>query len=208
MDANTGVKLTTKEHVARALPLLNANRLARPGARCVCGGHGFLRVPGGRGYVFDRWCKCALGKRLAAQAEAEYEERERVRRGGGGAKRGPDPELRFVQLRATYFRQKRRLDEIEASLRDKYHITWNQTVFDYQISATERKRRAAAIDAMVAAAERFLDHVQAISPRYWRAGVPAQWVYEELTYADAVRPKDERLSVIPPLAYGSTHHMT
>jgi hypothetical protein len=37
--------------------------------------------------------------------------------------------------------------------------------------------------------------------------VPCVWLYETLSYEDAVRPKSEALSVTPPLAYGATSPM-
>jgi hypothetical protein len=43
-----------------------------------------------------------------------------------------------------------------------------------------------------------------ISPRgdRWLSGVPAWWLYERLTWEDAIRPANEPLSVVVPGAYG------
>ena len=41
------------------------------------------------------------------------------------------------------------------------------------------------------------------SPRIWEHGVPAAWVVYDLSFADAMRPLSEPLSVEPPKAYGA-----
>ena len=45
--------------------------------------------------------------------------------------------------------------------------------------------------------------VTRVSPRDWSYGVPAWWVRSELTWEDAIRPKNEPLSVVVPGSYGS-----
>lgn len=56
-----------------------------------------------------------------------------------------------------------------------------------------RARESAASDAIFS----WLD---AHSPRAWRSGVPANWICDELTEADALTRG--ALSVVPPVAYG------
>ena len=51
--------------------------------------------------------------------------------------------------------------------------------------------------------EKIYELVERISPRDWSSGVPSWWVRSKLTWEDAIRPKNEPLSVVVPGAYGS-----
>jgi len=114
---------------------------------------------------------------------------------------------RFDALRAAYIKKRQRSDEIESELRRKYVSHDPQAIpFSHIPTRTEQKRRESARDAVDKTTDKFLEYLDQISPRNWREGVPAHWVYEDLTYEDAVRPLDEKLSVVPPLAYGCTMH--
>ena len=115
---------------------------------------------------------------------------------------------RFEALRAAYVRQKERSDKVEEALRAKYHVGWDETLYSHVPTKTEQAKREAARAATDKASGKFMDHLDAISPRNWRSGVPAHWVYEELSYEDAVRPRNEKLGVVSPLAYGHTVPMT
>lgn len=111
---------------------------------------------------------------------------------------------RFDALRAKYVAQKARLDEREGAFRARYGSTWErswltrgeETTLDRIEAARDKARR------------RFFDYIQSISPRDWSYGVPYRWIAEDLPYEDAVRPLGEKLSVVPPLAYGATEHRT
>jgi len=60
------------------------------------------------------------------------------------------------------------------------------------------------IDAIGRAADREINAMFAlldeVSPRHWRSGAPFHWVMTSLTWDDAIT--GERLSVVPPAAYG------
>lgn len=115
---------------------------------------------------------------------------------------------RFDVLRAAYVKQRERFDKVERDLRGKYHVSWDATLYSHDTTVTEQRKRDAARAAMDKASDKFMAHLDAISPRNWHEGAPAHWVYEDLTYEDAVRPLNEKLSVVPPLAYGYTVHKT
>lgn len=70
------------------------------------------------------------------------------------------------------------------------------------LSAAERGRVNVAIERYDKACDAFWALLMPSAPRAWFHGVPSAWVCEELTYADAVRPLSEQLSVVPPCAYG------
>lgn len=112
--------------------------------------------------------------------------------------------FRFDALRAAYLAKKANLDDYENGIRRKYGGAWNRS----WLRNTEEKRLAQKTEATDKARRKFFDFVMSISPRDWNYGVPYHWICEELTYEDAVRPLDEKLSVVPPLAYGYTEHRT
>lgn len=107
---------------------------------------------------------------------------------------------KFDALRERYVARKAAREALSSELREKYGS-------EPPRSWLTRGERAAVdrIDsAMDVAQIRFFVHLREISPRDWSYGVPAWWVYENLTYEDAVRPVGEKLSVVPPMAYGAT----
>jgi hypothetical protein len=55
--------------------------------------------------------------------------------------------------------------------------------------------------------DKIFELVERVSPRDWSHGVPAHWIRRDLTWEDAIRPKSEPLSVVPPLSYGSSTPM-
>ncbi len=65
--------VSTREHVKASIPLIAAGKATRKGACRRCGGHGFQAIPydAPHGLKFNRWCDCALGKRLRTQAELD-----------------------------------------------------------------------------------------------------------------------------------------
>ena len=68
-----------------------------------------------------------------------------------------------------------------------------------------RKTDQTRLDRLRRAEDRASDRMFRLleaSPRNWRDGAPSHWVCFHLPYEDAVRPKGERLSIIPPCAYG------
>ncbi len=113
-------------------------------------------------------------------------------------------EIKFNKLRAKYTTAKSALDTYEAQLRgtrgDARGTLWP--------TPAEKRKQDKLRERMVKAQDAFFEHMQSISPRDWRYGVPAYWLYESLTFADAVRPTNEPLSVVPPMAYGATEPRT
>jgi hypothetical protein len=109
-------------------------------------------------------------------------------------------EIKFNKLRAKYTTAKAALDAYETQLRgtcgDARGTLWS--------TPAEKRQRDQLRKRMVNAQDAFFEHLQSISPRNWRHGVPAYWIYESLTFADAIRPVNEPLSVVPPMAYGAT----
>lgn len=143
----------------------------------------------------DREGRATLAIGHGVLAEGESEEREKKPMSAAKQRE------RFDRLRARWLAAREKYQAIDraASLRygSSYQKSW--------LSAGDRTKQDRARDAMDKAGSAFFDHVQSISPRDWSHGVPAHWIYEHLSYEDAVRPKSERLSVVPPLSYGATH---
>lgn len=111
---------------------------------------------------------------------------------------GAPDEKRFAALRRRYLARKTKLDAREGALRVKYgelQISWLT-----RAERLELERLRAGADA---AGDAFFAYLKAISPRDWSYGVPVHWLYEALTYEDAIRPATETLSVVPPLSYGA-----
>lgn len=72
---------------------------------------------------------------------------------------------------------------------------------DRAYAPSAKRRKLDQLDrAEKRARERFWRYLEAISPRQWDRGIPASWLTDGLTFADAVTR--EALSVIPPAAYG------
>lgn len=108
-------------------------------------------------------------------------------------------ERRFDAARRKVLAARAKRDAHDAALHAKYGpgAQWARYT-----GAQQRRRQALA-----AAYDRAADAMFALladSPRNWLSGVPADWVAETLTYADAVRPESESLTVVPPCAYGFT----
>lgn len=106
---------------------------------------------------------------------------------------------RFDVLRARYAEADRKFRERDVALSVKYGSCYQKSWLS--ADARERLERASALRDRAGGA--FFTYLQRISPRDWGYGVPVHWLYEELSYDDAVRPADEKLSVSPPLAYGA-----
>lgn len=111
----------------------------------------------------------------------------------------PSPD-KFIALRAKYLEKRRALDVFDIEMHSKYgpkrDLAW--------LSRGEKRRWEKHRLAADKAASVFYDYLTKISPRDWSYGVPTYWLYESLTYEDAVRPANEPLSVVPPLSLGST----
>lgn len=112
----------------------------------------------------------------------------------------PTPRERFETLRQQYLDADRKRDEHDSALRSKYGRGWRP----WWLTAAEERAANRLRNAHDKASREFFGHLQSISPRDWSYGVPAYWLYEKLTFEDAVRPASEALSVVPPLAYGAT----
>jgi hypothetical protein len=109
-------------------------------------------------------------------------------------------EERFMSIRKRYMdaTERENVYRTDVLLRryGKMHppSTWLTRTEENKL-ATLNRAQGKAMDAMFS----LLDD---ISPRYWRAGVAAWWVMENLSYADAINAGP--LSVIPQAGYGST----
>lgn len=104
--------------------------------------------------------------------------------------------VQFSRARSAVLAARAALLEITQALRLKYGD-------EKYGSLAEQRKRTRAMAAYDKAGSRMFALLEA-SPRSWREGVPAVWVVENLSYADAVRPKSDPLSVEPPCAYGYT----
>ena len=107
---------------------------------------------------------------------------------------------RFDELRARYLAQQAKRSAHDDAMRGKYGGDYRTT----WLTTGEAKKETKLREASDAAQNAFIDYLTEISPRYWKSGVPVHWLCEELTYEDAIRPVDQPLSVVPPLAYGAT----
>jgi hypothetical protein len=111
---------------------------------------------------------------------------------------------RFDALRAKYLAARAALSDHDSSMRVKYgsraETSW--------LSVGERKKLEALRAKVGKVGDAFVAYVASISPRDWSYGVPVSWLYEDLSFDDAVRPLSEKLSVKPPLSYGATEHRT
>ena len=124
------------------------------------------------------------------------------RPGGGGAK--ADSRAKFDQLRSKYLAAYAKLHDHDVALRVRYGGNYEKP----WLKASDRNALEREHAAVSRAGDAFFKHLQSISPRDWSYGVPIHWLYEKLSYEDAVRPEGQRLSVVPPLAYGATHPRT
>lgn len=116
------------------------------------------------------------------------------------------PREKFDALRAKYVKARDALGAINVALHVKYGRGGSdgKDVPDSWLKTTELIKRGKARAKVDEAGDAFYAHLQAISPRDWGSGAPVRWLYEDLTWEDAVRPVGEKLSVVPPLAYGCT----
>ena len=103
---------------------------------------------------------------------------------------------KFCDARGAYLKANIAFREACSELERKYGATPS---FNY--SKADQNRLGRLRRAEDRASARMFRLLEA-SPRDWRAGVPSHWVCAHLPYADAARPKGERLSTVPPCAYG------
>jgi hypothetical protein len=103
-------------------------------------------------------------------------------------------EKQFLKLRDRWTKADEKAAEFRFELKYKYG--------DWFIYAPRKLReRMEALNASEdKASEAIFAFLDTHSPRSWRRGVPAHWVCESLTYADAMTTG--RLAVTPPCAYG------
>lgn len=106
-------------------------------------------------------------------------------------------QAKFDGLRAKHLKSREAYGAVERAVSSKYGSTaW--------ASRSEKSKLERLKGAVSRTGDALFEYVQSISPRSWSSGVPFWWVCEKLAYADAVRSLTEPLSVVPPLAYGST----
>jgi len=91
------------------------------------------------------------------------------------------------------------LDAYESQLRRKYGRVERSWLTPTELARIERLRARVRI-----ADRRVIDLLTKISPRgdSWLQGVPSWWLARSLTWEDAIRPKNEPLSVVVPGSYG------
>lgn len=102
---------------------------------------------------------------------------------------------RFEALQARWRKAKEKARNLAFDLR--YHYGDFYFVSAPRAKREKKERASAAEEKASDAIFLWLDQN---SPRSWRTGVPADWVCDSLTYADAIT--SDRLSVTPPVAYG------
>lgn len=104
-------------------------------------------------------------------------------------------------LRDRYINAESALTQFEADLRARYAHSpqWKEW-----ITRGERTRLKKLRDRLDERSEALFTKLDEISPRDWRSGVPAHWACTELTWEDIVRPLDQPLSVVPPMAAYAT----
>lgn len=100
---------------------------------------------------------------------------------------------RFMKLQTNAQEADAKVMELRNELNRRYQHHW-------YAPAGQRKQ----LERLEAAASRHSDkfhaYLTSLSPRSWDSGVPASWVRDCLTYADAVTTG--ALSVVPPPAWG------
>ena len=106
---------------------------------------------------------------------------------------------RWDKLRADYLAATAARDELEIEMNSKYgrgHEPW------WPRSARTKREKLRERQDKIGA--KITDLLVRVSPRgeTWLSGVPAYWIYEKLTWEDAIRPANEPLSVVVPGAYG------
>lgn len=104
---------------------------------------------------------------------------------------------KFDKARAAVLAKRAALDEMRNAFARRYGGPWLPS----WLSAADRAKLERASAAYDRAGGRMFKLLLG-SPRDWRAGVPAVWVAEDLTYRDAIAAADEPLAVTPPCAYG------
>ncbi len=113
-------------------------------------------------------------------------------------------ERRFVALRERHQTARAHVDDIRRAMWRKYGPAWSW--LDLSVHERRGLERAEGIESRSVSA--FFGHLKRFSPRDWTCGVPRAWVLDELTFEDAARPASEKLSVVPPLAYGCSEPLS
>lgn len=113
---------------------------------------------------------------------------------------------RWDSLHASYLAAKQAADTLAVNMRVKYSDknwrTWSSRSERTKLEKLEAKR-----DKLGDKIFQLLLH---ISPRgeAWRTGAPVYWIYNNLSWEDAVRPTGEPLSVVVPAPYGNDRGLT
>jgi hypothetical protein len=114
------------------------------------------------------------------------------------AARKKDDERRFTSLQRRYIGLRMREDRVREELSRKYGP-------DYQmgwLTLTEQRKLESIRGQKNKLMDQQMTLLDRISPRGWRSGVPAWWVMEKLSFADATTRG--QMSVVPPASYGSS----
>jgi hypothetical protein len=121
---------------------------------------------------------------------------------GGGAHAGTNVRVqraKFDSLRAKYISAKEKYRDLDIAFSVRYGSSYDHS----WLKAADRKKLDGALSITDKAGSALYEYVKAISPRDWSYGVPIHWIYEDLTFEDAIRPLNEKLSVSPPPSYGN-----
>lgn len=107
---------------------------------------------------------------------------------------------KWDSLHAAYMKAKAARDELEIEMHVKYG-RGNEPWWPKSAKTKFEKLR----ERQYKIGEQISELILKISPRgdRWFHGAPAWWVYEKLTWEDAIRPANEPLSVVVPGSYGN-----
>lgn len=116
------------------------------------------------------------------------------------------------EMKMSLAADKKRWDDLHAALakateaKDAYDRQLHSHYGRYETNWLTKTQRA-KLEALRAKedkiGEKIFELVTRVSPRNWSYGVPSWWVRRELTWEDAIRPKNEPLSVVVPGSWGS-----
>ena len=129
----------------------------------------------------------------------------RLRRRYGRAAKASD-KARWEKLRAQFIAAHEAAREQEINMRVKYgDANWR-----HWASKGDRNKLDKLQDRASKIGDKLLEILYRVSPRgdAWRTGAPVYWIYEKLSWEDAIRPVNEPLSVVVPAPYGANRGLT
>jgi len=113
---------------------------------------------------------------------------------------------RWDKLHADYAKAYQASRDNEIALRVKYG-DGNWRMWCSRGEKTRTEKLEARRDKI---GDKIVDLLVRISPRgeAWLSGAPAFWIRGDLTWEDAIRPKNEPLSVVVPAPWGADRGLT